>query len=149
MRKTLTLVLLLSLVVPCSFSQSSNATVGGTIQDATGAFIPGVTITATNTATGIVSTVISNEAGAYQFASLQPGTYDLKAELAGFQTAATKAFQLGGAQQARLNFTLQVGAAAGTSIEVSVAADTLLATSSNSVGTILPDYKVRDLPLPV
>ena len=54
--------------------QSTNATVGGTVQDATGAFIPGVMITATNTGTGIVTTVISNEAGAYQFASLQPGT---------------------------------------------------------------------------
>jgi hypothetical protein len=131
------------------FSQSTNATVGGTVQDSTGAFIPGVTVTATNTGTGIVTTVISNEAGAYQFASLQPGTYEIKAELPGFQTATTKGFQLGGAQQARLNFTLQVAAAAGTTVEVSVAADTLLATSSNSVGAILPEYKVRDLPLGV
>ena len=82
-----------------AFSQSTNATVGGTVQDATGAFIPGVTITATNTATGIVTTVISNEAGAYQFASLQPGTYDIKADLAGFQPEVAKSFQLGGAQQ--------------------------------------------------
>src|SRR6266704_3683654 len=116
-----------------AFSQSTNATLGGTVQDATGAFIPGVTITATNTATGIVTTVISNEAGAYQFASLQPGTYDIKADLAGFQPEVAKGFQLGGAQQARLNFTLQVGAAAGTTVEVAVAADTLLATSSNSI----------------
>src|SRR5215475_2244085 len=140
------LCLLLSLT---AFSQSENATVGGTVQDSTGAFIPGVSVTATNTATGVVTTVVSNEAGAYQFASLQPGTYDLKAELPGFQTASTKAFQLGGAQQARLNFTLQVGAAAGTTVDVNVAADTLLATSSNSVGAILPEYKVRDLPLAV
>src|SRR5215471_18688081 len=114
MRKILATTLLLSLAVSLNcFSQSENATVGGTIQDASGAFIPGVMITATNTATGIVSTVISNEAGAYQFASLQPGTYDIKAELPGFQTSAAKSFQLGGAQQARLNFTLEVGAVAG------------------------------------
>src|SRR5215475_409186 len=140
------LCLLLSLT---AFSQSENATVGGTVQDSTGAFIPGVSVTATNTATGVVTTVVSNEAGAYQFASLQPGTYDIKAELPGFQAASTKAFRLGGAQQARLNFTLQVGAAAGTTVDVNVAADTLLATSSNSVGAILPEYKVRDLPLAV
>src|SRR6516162_463137 len=131
------------------YAQSENATVGGTVQDSTGAFIPGVSVTATNTRTGVVTTVVSNEAGAYQFASLQPGTYDLKAELPGFQTAAAKSFQLGGAQQARLNFTLEVGAVAGTTVDVSVAADTLLATSSNSVGAILPEYKVRDLPLAV
>src|ERR1041384_3786129 len=140
--------LLLSLMISLNgFSQSTNATIGGTVQDSTGAFIPGVTVTATNTGTGIVTTVVSNEAGAYQFASLQPGTYEFKAELPGFQTASAKNFQLGGAQQARLNFTLQVGAAAGTTVDVNVAADTLLATSSNSVGSILPEYKVRDLPL--
>jgi len=142
------LLLCLSLCV-LAFSQSENATVGGTVQDATGAFIPGVSVTATNTGTGIVTTVISNEAGAYQFASLQPGTYDIRAELPGFQTSSAKAFQLGGAQQARLNFTLQVGAVAGTTVDVSIAADALLATSSNSVGAILPEYKVRDLPLAV
>lgn len=39
-----------------------------------------------------------------------------------------------------------MGAAAGTNVEVTIAADTVLATSSNSIGTILPEYKVRDLP---
>src|SRR2546428_1655500 len=148
MRKFWTATLVLCLVLSLNaFSQSTNATLGGTVQDASGAFIPGVTITATNTGTGIVTTVLSNEAGAYQFASLQPGTYEIKAELPGFQAAVARAFQLGGAQQARFNFTMQVGAAAGTTVDVSVAADTLLATSSSSVGAILPEYKVRDLPL--
>jgi len=141
---------LLSVVLSVNaFSQSTYATLGGTVQDATGAFIPGVTITATNTGTAIVTTVISNEAGAYQFASLQPGTYDIKAELPGFQPAVARAFQLGGAQQARFNFTLQVNAAAGTTVDVNVAADTLLATSSSSVGSVLFEYKIRDLPLGV
>src|SRR6185369_10727730 len=53
---------------------------------------------------------------------------------------------LGVGQQVRLNFTLQVGAQA-QSVEVNVAADTLIATTSSSVGTVLPEYKVRDLPL--
>ena len=105
-----------------------------------------MTITATNTATGIVTTVISNEAGAYQFASLQTGTYKVSAELPGFQTQAYNNVALGVSQQVRLNFTLQVGAVAQT-VEVTVAADTLIATTSSSVGTVLPEYKVRDLPL--
>src|SRR5882672_6794830 len=92
-----------------AFSQTSNATLGGTAADATGALIPGVTITATNTGTGIVNTVITNESGAYNFASLQPGTYKVTAELPGFQTQTYTDVQLGGAQQVRLNFTLQVG----------------------------------------
>src|SRR2546427_8733351 len=146
MTKLFRAVLVFSALSLNAFSQSTNATVGGTVQDASGAFIPGVSISATNTGTGIATTVISNDAGAYQFASLQPGTYDLKAELPGFQAALARSFQLGGAQQARLNFTLQV-AAAGTTVDVNVAADTLLATSSSSIGSVLFEYKIRDLPL--
>ncbi len=88
MKRLLAAAKLLFLLSGPIFAQTSNATVGGTVSDATGALIPGVTITATNTATGILSTVISNEAGAYQFASLQTGTYSITAELPGFQTQA-------------------------------------------------------------
>src|SRR3989441_6688706 len=128
-----------------TFSQTSNATLGGTVSDATGALIPGVAITATNTGTGIVTNMLTNEAGAYQFASLQTGTYTVSAALPGFQTQTRSGVQLGVSQQVRLNFTLQVGSVA-TAVEVSVSADTLIATSSSSVGTVLPEYKVRGLP---
>ncbi|PYS32187.1 MAG: hypothetical protein DMG14_35170, partial [Acidobacteria bacterium] len=46
------------------FAQSSNATLGGTVTDSSGAFIPGVTVTATNIQTGIVTSVLSKETGA-------------------------------------------------------------------------------------
>src|SRR6266571_4196178 len=95
-----------------TFAQTSNATLGGTVSDASGALIPGVTITATNTGTGIVTTVLSNEAGAYQFASLQTGTYKVSAELSGFRTQTYNEVALGVSQQVRLNFTLQVGSVA-------------------------------------
>jgi hypothetical protein len=128
------------------FSQTTNATLGGTVSDSSGALIPGVSITATNTATGIVSTSVTNEAGTYQFASLQTGTYAVTAELPGFQTQIYKEVALGVSQQVRLNFTLAVGTVA-TAVEVNIAADTLIATTSASVGAVLPEYKVRDLPL--
>src|SRR5437867_2804578 len=145
-KSTYAVALLLCLFLSVSgFGQSINAAVGGTISDASGALIPGVTITATNTGTGIAATLVSNESGAYNFPSLQPGTYKVTAELSGFQTKTFTNVELGGAQQVRLNFELQVGAA-GTSLDVTIAADTLLATSSNSVGTVLPEYKLRDLP---
>jgi hypothetical protein len=89
---------------------------------------------------------VTNESGAYQFAALQPGSYKISAELPGFQTQTFTNVQLGGGQQVTLNFTLQVAAAAGQNVEVTVAADTILATTSNSIGTILPEYKIRDLP---
>jgi hypothetical protein len=138
-------VLLLCFASPV-LSQTSNATLGGTVADRTGALIPGVTITATNTQTGIVNSVVTNETGTYQFASLQTGTYRVSSELPGFQPQVYNEVILGVGQQVRLNFTLQVGGLTET-VEVSVAADTLLATSSSSIGSVLPEYKVRDLPL--
>jgi hypothetical protein len=116
------------------------------VADGTGALIPGVEVTATNDATGIVTMVLSNETGNYQFASLQPGTYTVTATLTGFQTQSYKQVALGISQQVRLNFTLQVGGQS-QSVEVTVAADTLIATTSASVGNVLPDYKVSDLPM--
>src|SRR5438552_11901399 len=87
--RRLTMVVVLLLCVVSStlvFAQTSNASLGGTVSDASGALIPGVTVTATNTGTGIVTTVLSNETGTYQFPPLQPGTYKASAELAGFRT---------------------------------------------------------------
>jgi hypothetical protein len=136
----------LALAFAYGSAQSTNATLGGTVTDSSKALIPGVTITATNTQTGIVNTAVTNESGTYQFASLQPGVYKVSAELPGFQTQNYNDVTMGVAQQLRLNFTLQIGTVA-TAVEVTVSADTLLATSSSSVGTVLPEYKVRDLPL--
>jgi len=128
------------------FAQTSNATLGGTVADLSGALVPGVTITATNTGTGIVTSVVSNETGAYQFPNLQTGKYKVSAQLPGFRTQTYDEVALGIAQQVRLNFTLQVGALSQT-VEVSAPVDTFLATSSSSVGTMLSDSKIRDLPL--
>ena len=127
------------------FGQSANATVSGTASDASGALIPGVTVTATNTQTGVVTTVLSNEAGAYNFASLQPGAYRLSAELSGFRTQSYTGVELGTSQQVRLNFKLEVGTVA-QAVEVTVAADTLLTTSSASVGSVLAQRTVQELP---
>jgi len=146
-KRSIVLALAASILVSgIALAQTSNATLGGTVTDASGALIPGVSITATNTQTGIVTTVISNESGTYQFASLQTGTYKVSAELAGFQTQTYNQVALGISQQVRLNFTLQVGGVA-QSVEVTVAADTLLATTSSSIGSVVPEYKIRDLPL--
>src|SRR5262249_48735681 len=139
-------LLFLLFVSTNAFPQTTNATLGGTVTDSSKALIPGVTITATNTQTGIVNSSVTNESGTYQFASLQPGIYKVSADLPGFQTQTYNDVTLGVAQQLRLNFALQVSAVA-QSVEVTVAADTLLVTSSSSVGTVLPEYKVRDLPL--
>src|SRR5262245_61726733 len=91
------------------FAQSGNASVGGFVQDASKAYIPGVTVTATNTQTGVVTSVVTNESGTYNIPSLLPGTYKLTAELPGFRSQVFNAVQLGGNASARYNFTLEVG----------------------------------------
>jgi hypothetical protein len=126
-------------------TQVVNATLSGTAADTTGALIPGVEVTARQTGTGVVSTTVTNESGAYRFSSLQPGPYEVSAALPGFQTQ-TFRLTLGTAQQIRQNFSLQVGAVA-QAVEVSVAADELLTTQTASVGTALPQAQVVDLPL--
>jgi hypothetical protein len=141
-----TMMLALSLQCLNAFAQTSNASLGGTVQDSSKAFIPGVTIKATNTGTGVVTITITNESGSYHFASLLPGHYDVSAELPGFRTAAYKDVELGTAAQLRLDFALEVGNAQQT-IEVVAAADSLLRESSPSIGDVLPEYKLHELPL--
>ena len=58
----------------------------GTVTDAQGGVLPGVSMTFRNTETGVVRTTVSESDGQYRFAGLQPGTYALKAELQGFAT---------------------------------------------------------------
>jgi hypothetical protein len=136
----------LLLSVSSSFAQSTYATVSGTVSDTSGAVLPGVSTTATNNATGVITTAVSNEAGAYNITGLLPGAYTVSAELPGFQKATFTGVTLGNAQQVRLNFTLQV-ATQSQAVEVTATADTLLATSSSSVGEVLSQQRVQDLPI--
>src|SRR5215510_1792759 len=129
-----------------AWAQSGNASVGGFVQDPTQAFIPGVTVTATNTQTNVASTAITNESGTYNITSLLPGTYKLTAELPGFKTQVISDVQLGQSAAARYNFTLQVGAANQT-IEVTAESTAVIAESSSTIGNVLAQKTVTELPL--
>jgi hypothetical protein len=124
----------------------NNATLTGTVADATKAVLPGVTITATNTATGVSATNVSNEAGAYTIQSLIPGPYTVTAELPGFQKETYANVQLGNAVTVRLNFTMNV-ASQSQNVEVTITADAILATSSPTIGQALTQKKVSELPV--
>src|SRR5262249_31919897 len=73
-------VVLLGVVFAVAQTQ---ADISGVIRDASGAVIPGAMITVTNQATNAARSVISNEAGVYDFPGLQPGLYSIKVELTG------------------------------------------------------------------
>src|SRR5262249_10526046 len=89
---------------------------------------------------------ITNETGNFEFPSLQPGEYSLSASLTGFQRAIYNNVRLSQGQQVRLNFTLQVSTVSAA-VEVVAEANTLLATTSSSVGDLVPDTEVQSLPL--
>jgi Carboxypeptidase regulatory-like domain len=146
MKRIVPAALLLLFALSSSLFAQVNAGVSGTVSDASGALIPGVEVTAKNINTGIANTSVTNESGSFVFPSLQPGSYTLEASLTGFQKAKYDNVQLGQGQQVRLNFTLQVGAAAQT-VEVTIAADTVLATTSASVGNVISTRDAATLPL--
>ena len=137
-------VLLCLFLATMAFGQ--DATLGGTVTDVSGGLLSGATITATNNATGVVSTAITNASGAYNFPRLQPGTYTVSAELLSFQTKRYTDVSLQAAGQRRLNFSLEVRGVA-TNVEVTSSAEELLLESSSSVGDVLNERVVTELPL--
>jgi hypothetical protein len=129
-----------------TFGQSGNSTISGTITDPTGSVVQGATVTATNAGTNRVLTGKSNNVGIYSFPSVQPGIYKVSAEMKGFKMRTVTNVQIGNAVQFRLNFSLEVGQIA-ESIEVNAEGSRALMESSSSVGDVLPEQKVRELPL--
>src|SRR4051812_3914098 len=111
----------LSVMMVCLFTTgllAQSASVTGIATDASKAIIPGVSITAENTKTGVTTTTVTNDAGVYTFPTLQTGTYVLKAELPGFQTKNYTNVVLEVGAQLRMNFELSV-ASVSDSVEVS------------------------------
>src|SRR5258707_481782 len=129
------------LLANAAFAQ--NAQLGGIVSDPTKALIPGVKITATNTATGVATTTLTNESGAYSFPSLQPGMYRLSAELSGFQTS-TVNLELGPIA-VRQNIQLKLSTEQ-TRVEVTAEPQTAVSQSSATVGDVLNQERVSDLP---
>src|SRR6476620_10128263 len=113
------LLLTFGLFLPVAASaQTGAATLTGIVTDQSGAPVPGATVTATNQATNVDYTAVSNDAGAYTVTSMPVGTYVVKAELSRCKTAATKPIDVEAKQIVRLDFKLALGAVEET-VEVS------------------------------
>ena len=83
-------------------------TITGEVKDASGATIPGATVTAQNVATNAQRSQQSNEVGAFTFPAMPPGRYLIKAELQGFKTA-QNTVELHVEEAVRVNFALEIG----------------------------------------
>ncbi len=145
LRWTAAVIIALVLLTTPSYSQGVTASIVGTITDATGAVLPGVTVTATNEGTGLRREVFTNESGNYTIPLLPVGTYTLETGLPGFRTEIRTGITLNVDARARIDFGLQVGQLTET-IEVTSAAP-LVQTEDSSVGFVVDRQKVTQLPL--
>jgi carboxypeptidase family protein/TonB-dependent receptor-like protein len=127
------------------WAQLPTAVILGAVKDSSGGVIPEATLTARNVATGQTRTAVTAADGSYRFPALPVGTYELRVEHAGFQTEVRKDITLAVAQEAVVNFSLQVGTIEQT---VSVTAELpLVNTTSGSLGGLVSQERVADLPL--
>ncbi len=117
----------------------------GEVVDASGAVVPGAAVTVTNLATNATRSVKTNDAGLYSFPSLMPGQYRVRVEMGGFKTVTRTNIELQVQQSARVNFALEVGQVT-EAVEVSGSA-AMLATEDATVGTVIENRRIVELPL--
>jgi hypothetical protein len=130
-----------------SGAQITRSAVSGTVRDATGAVVPGATITVTNIDTNISRTAVSDAQGFYRVPALEPGRYEVKAELSGFQTVEYKDIRLVSASEVTINPELKVAGATEAITVVGRAEAIELNKTSATVGTTTMARAVVELPL--
>ncbi len=125
-------------------AQSDSARLTGTVTDSSGAAIPGASITITDTDTGTVRKLTSDDSGNFSASALPVGHYTADASFTGFQSESQK-FTLEVSQSQALAFKLSVGSESQT-IEVTDAAP-LVETTTSSTGIVVQGKELSDLPL--
>ncbi len=119
--------------------------ISGTVTDPSGAVIAGAKVTVTNKATNVAREVETNVQGSYTVPFLNPGVYDLQAELDGFKTATVsgRVLEVGDVQQ--VNFVMEIGAVTEI-VEVQAGAQ-MLQTADSSLGTVIDQERIVELPI--
>ena len=149
MSKNLIYTLGISVVVCClgavALGQVTTGTILGTVQDETGAVLPGAEVVVTHVDMGRSRTVISDDEGRYQVTNLNLGHYEIEASLPGFQTAVRTGIEITIDRRAVVDFTLNVGE---ITERVTVTGEApLVETTSGSLGSIVDRNTVIELPL--
>jgi hypothetical protein len=136
---------LLALISSPALAQTIDTGILGSVTDPSGAVITGATVSITQTATGVKRETTTSADGKYDLRYLVPGEYLVEVRAAGFRSvrAANIAVQIN--QQARLDFTLQVGQVQET-VEVTAVAS-LLQTENATLGEVVARERIVNLPL--
>jgi outer membrane receptor protein involved in Fe transport len=139
------LTLVVCLLTPfAAFAQLTTGSINGTITDDSGAALPGVTVTAKNAATGVTRTSVTESDGSYAIPLLQPGTYDVTAELDGFAPAGARGISvnLGVTVEVRLKLR------PGVSETMTVTADSpVIETTKSEVSSVVNETYIENLPV--
>lgn len=144
-RITLCLTMLLVMTNRLFAQAGATGTILGTVTDSSGAIIPNVKVTITNTSTNAILRLVTSSSGDYSATSLPPGTYRVSAEAKSFEKTLTSAFQLAVDEKHRVDLALKPGSVTET-LEVTTQAVTL-DTDSSDQSTLLSQQQVEQLPL--
>ncbi len=125
--------------------QAVTGNISGTITDSSGAVIAGAQVIVANTATGVSTTLTSNEQGRYNAPDLVVGSYEVSASKSGFQTTVQKSINITVGSQWVANLTLKVGQTTETvTVESAVSQ---VETQSTAIASLVSPQQMRDLPL--
>ena len=128
-----------------AFAQGEQARFAGTVRDSSGAFVPGVTVTAKNERTGEVRSAVTNAQGYFVIAPLKPSTYTIAAEVPGFAKIEYTAMPLTAGQELALDFEMKP---AGVTEAVTVVGSApVLDLSSAKMGVNVTQHEVNNLPV--
>jgi hypothetical protein len=140
-----TLATLFSALFIASPALAQVGQINGAITDKTGALIPGATVKAVETATGLSRDTVTGADGRYIITALRPASYDVTAELAGFQSSLRKGLLLQANENLTVNFVLELGNLAET-ITVAGVSPTVDTTSS-AISEVVDSKRIVELPL--
>lgn len=139
-------VLLMTLSPAAAYGQVLKGQILGTILDQSGAIVPAVKITITETRTNVQRSGETNDAGNYFFVNLDPGLYTVEAEKAGFSKSLRSGIELQPNSTARVNFELSPGAVTQV-IDVSATAAPILQTDRADTGGRIEQKQLQNMPL--
>ncbi|HEY6903279.1 MAG TPA: carboxypeptidase-like regulatory domain-containing protein, partial [Candidatus Acidoferrales bacterium] len=126
-------------------AQAVTANISGTVTDSSGAVIAGAQVVVANKATGVATTLTTNDQGRYNAPDLVVGPYEVRASKAGFQTVVQSNINANVGSQLVINLSLPVGEAQQTvTVETSIAQ---VETQSTAVSTLVSPQQMVDLPL--
>lgn len=127
-------------------AQTITGSVRGTVTDPSDAIVAGAKVTATNTATGVATSTITNHSGLYNIQFLTIGQYTITATASGFNTTVIGPFRLQIDQIAKIDAKLQVGKIA-TTVNVAASTAPILNTENATLGTTISSNTLQNIPL--